>query len=224
MVKRVLVIAAHPDDELLGVGGTLARHSARGDIVDIVIVCTGNLKHEQGTHANVRNEALEAAKHIGAASVEFLEFKDQGLDEYPITDVVIALEKAVTSCKPNIVYLQHGGDVNRDHQILFKAALVACRPTVEHIETVYSFSTLSSTEWGYPRNFTPDTWVDISDYLQTKLDAMACYKTELREWPHPRSLKGITVQAQHSGASVLMEAAEAFMTVRRVARRENYDF
>ena len=92
------------------------------------------------------------------------------------------------------------------------------------IEAVYCFSTLSSTEWGYPRDFIPDTWVDVSDYLQIKLDAMECYKTELRDWPHPRSLKGITVQAQHAGTSVLLEAAEAFMTVRRVIRRENDNF
>jgi LmbE family N-acetylglucosaminyl deacetylase len=117
-----------------------------------------------------------------------------------------------------VVYCQFGGDVNRDHQILFKAALVATRPTERYIDAVYAFDTASSTEWAYPRTFVPDTWVDITATLESKLAAMACYVSELREYPHPRSLPALEHRARAFGNQVCLDSAEVFMKVRRMYR------
>jgi LmbE family N-acetylglucosaminyl deacetylase len=116
------------------------------------------------------------------------------------------------------VYCQYGGDVNRDHELVFKAALVATRPTETCIEAVYAFDTASSTEWAYPRTFSADTWVDIADTLDAKLAAMACYESEVRDYPHPRSLEALRIRAHAWGNQHCLQAAEAFMTVRRTLR------
>src|SRR6266496_1573616 len=165
MAKRVLVIAAHPDDELLGCGGTVALHTQRGDAVVSVIACEGET--------------------LGVRDVRQLGFPDQRLDTITLTELISPIEQIVREIRPSIVYGQYGGDVNRDHELLFKALLVATRPTEPYIETVYAFDTASSTEWGYPRSFVPDTWIDISATLETKIAAMACYESEVRPYPHP---------------------------------------
>src|SRR5207237_1356255 len=113
---------------------------------------------------------------------------------------------------------QHGGDVNRDHELLFKAALVATRPSEHCIGAVYAFDTASSTEWAYPRSFVPDTWVDISETLETKIAAMACYESEVRPYPHPRSLDALRNRARAWGNQTCLEAAEVFLTVPRTSR------
>ena len=124
----------------------------------------------------------------------------------------------VRKFQPNLVYCQYGGDVNRDHELLFKALLVATRPTEQCIRAIYAFDTASSTEWAFPRTFVPDTWVDISSTLEVKLEAMACYRSELREYPHPRSLDALRYKAKAWGNQVCLDAAEVFMTVRSVFR------
>jgi LmbE family N-acetylglucosaminyl deacetylase len=121
----------------------------------------------------------------------------------------------VKEVQPQVVYCQWGGDINRDHQLLFQAALVATRPTACWVRAVYAFDTASSTEWAYPRTFTADTWVDISATLETKLAAMACYTSEVRPYPHPRSLDALRHRAFAWGNQQCLEAAEVFMTVRR---------
>jgi LmbE family N-acetylglucosaminyl deacetylase len=147
-----------------------------------------------------------------------LGFADQHVDVMTLTDVIAPLEKVVREVKPGIVYCQYGGDVNRDHQLIFKAALVAIRPTEAFIQSVYAFDTASSTEWAYPRSFNADTWVDISATLDTKLAAMACYHSELREYPHPRSLDALRHRARAWGNQHCVDAAEVFMTIRRTLR------
>jgi LmbE family N-acetylglucosaminyl deacetylase len=136
----------------------------------------------------------------------------------PLLDVIAPLEGVVREVRPQIVYCQFGGDANRDHEILFRALLVATRPVERSIEGVYAFDTASSTEWGYPRAFLPDTWVDISATLEQKLAAMACYESEVREYPHPRSLEALRFRAKAWGNQNCVDAAEVFMTVRRTLR------
>lgn len=216
--KNVLVIAAHPDDELLGVGGTIALHANAGDRVTCVVVAAGNLKHDENGEKGVYSQAQRAASVLGADKIKLLDFPDQGLDQFSLVDIITPLEKIVETVRPNVVYLQYGYDINRDHQILFQAALVATRPMEQYIEAIFAFNTVSSTEWAYPRSFVPDTWVDISTTLERKIEAMACYETELRDWPHPRSLHSLRVKAQSAGSQVVSEAAESFMTIRRVLR------
>jgi LmbE family N-acetylglucosaminyl deacetylase len=216
--KRVLVIAAHPDDEVLGCGGTIALHVKAGDRVTTVIVCEGESLRYASMACDLSADTMRAARTLGTDDVRLLQFGDQRLDAIPLTDLIIRLEAIVREVRPHVVYCQYGGDVNRDHELLFKALLVATRPTEDAIEGIYSFDTASSTEWAYPRSFVPDMWVDISETLETKLAAMACYQTETREYPHPRSLQGLNYRARAWGNQSCLDAAEVFMTIRRVIR------
>jgi LmbE family N-acetylglucosaminyl deacetylase len=218
MDSRVLVIAAHPDDELLGCGGTVALHADRGDQVTSVIVCEGESLRYGSGGVGQRGHVREAASVLGVTDVRPLGFPDQRLETVPLTDIITPLTEIVREVQPHIVYCQFGGDVNQDHQLLFKALLVATRPTEPSIETVLAFDTASSTEWAYPRQFVPDTWVDISATLERKVQAMRCYESELREYPHPRSLEGLRNKARGWGNQVCVDAAEVYMTVRRVLR------
>ena len=217
-MKRVLVIAAHPDDELLGCGGTVALHAAQGDEVTAVIVCEGESLRYGEDGVGQSDHIQAAGKVLGMKEVRTLKFPDQKLDTFTLTDIITPLEKLVDEVQPHVVYSQYGGDINRDHELLFKAVLVATRPMEEFIEAVYAFDTASSTEWAYPRTFIPDTWVDITSTLQKKLDAMACYKSEVRDYPHPRSLESLEHRAASWGNQCMMNSAEVFMTVRRTIR------
>ena len=212
----VLVVAAHPDDEVLGCGGTVALHTGRGDRVWSLIACEGESMRYDDAHQAEQTEAARTV--LGVERVVALGLPDQRLDTLSLVDIITPLERVVDELRPQIIYCHHGGDINRDHQLLFEALLVATRPNREHIRAVLSFDTASSTEWGHPRSFVPDTWVDVTATLETKLAAMACYERELREWPHPRSLEGLRAKAHAWGAQVNAEAAEVFMTVRRVSR------
>jgi len=171
--RRVLVVATHPDDEVLGCGGTLALHAARGDRIWVVIACEGESARDE---ARNHTEQTERARLVlGIERVINFNFPDQKLDTLSLLSVIGPLEEVVNQLQPQVVYCHHGGDINRDHQLLFQALMVATRPTVACIEAIYAFDTASSTEWGYPRTFVPDTWVDISASLPQKLEAMACY-------------------------------------------------
>ncbi len=218
--KRVLVIAAHPDDELLGCGGTVALHVRRGDRVRSVIVCEGESLRGVQQSSDGLHHANAAAQVLGVEALQILGFPDQKIDTLTLTELITPIEKVIADFRPEIIYCQYGGDVNRDHELLFKAVLVATRPTEEFISAVYAFDTASSTEWAYPRSFVPDTWVDISSTLSQKLKAMSCYESELRAYPHPRSLQGLEYKARAWGNQCCMDAAEVFMTVRRCFRRD----
>ncbi|HYW27126.1 MAG TPA: PIG-L deacetylase family protein [Terriglobales bacterium] len=216
--QSVLVIAAHPDDELLGCGGTVALHALAGDRVTCVIVCEGESLRYGPDGVGQRSHMGCAARRLGVHDVRLLGFPDQRLDTICQLDVIQRIEEVVRDVRPRTVYCQHGGDVNRDHQLVFQAALVATRPTESSVEAVYAFDTASSTEWGYPRTFVPDTWIDIGSTLETKVEAMACYRSEVRRYPHPRSLQALRDRAHAWGVQACLEAAEVFMTIRRVVR------
>jgi LmbE family N-acetylglucosaminyl deacetylase len=214
----ILTIAAHPDDEVLGCGGVLALHARRGDAVTVVIACEGESHRYGPGGVGQAGHVRRAARTLGVGDVRQLGFPDQALDTLRLTEIIAPLERVVREVRPRVVYCQFGGDVNRDHHLLFQAALVATRPTEGFLEAVLAFDTASSTEWAYPRTFIPDTWVDIAATLDVKLAAMACYESELRPYPHPRSLKALEHRARALGNQVCLDAAEVFMTVRRIAR------
>jgi len=221
MGRSVLVIAAHPDDEVLGCGGTVALHARAGDEVTAVIACEGeSLRYGPGGVGQAEH-SRRAAEMLGLKQARQLGFPDQRLDTLSLLDLIAPLERAVREVRPAVVYCQFGGDANRDHELLFRATLVATRPLEPFLEAVYAFDTASSTEWGYPRSFVPDTWVDISATLEQKLCAMACYESEVRPYPHPRSLEALRHRAHAWGSQCCMEAAEVFMTVRRTLRSDH---
>jgi LmbE family N-acetylglucosaminyl deacetylase len=212
---RILVVAAHPDDELLGCGGTLALHARAGHSVTAVI---GSGGRSTATDTYSALDPQRALKEIGVTDVRLLGLPDQQFETVPLTEIIGQLEAIVGEIRPTIIYTHHYGDINADHGRLFSAVLVVSRPTDPGIKAVYSFDTASSTEWGYPQTFVPDTWVDITETLDSKLAAMASYEAELREYPHPRSLEALRHRAEAHGNRCYLEAAEAFMTVRRVVR------
>lgn len=216
--RSVLVIAAHPDDEILGCGGTIALHTDAGDRVTALLACEGESLRYGPEGVGQRANTFAAAAKLGVTDVRLLNFPDQRLDSFTLTDLITPIEKVVQEVQPAVIYCHWGGDINRDHKILFEATLVATRPVERFIEAVYAFDTASSTEWGYPREFVPDTWVDVTTTIEKKLSAMACYESELRAFPHPRSLQALRHRAAAWGNQCCMHFAEVFVTVRRTIR------
>ena len=212
--KPALVIAAHPDDEILGCGGTVALLTKQGKPVHSLIVCEGeSLRYEGDAGQTLAIE--RAAATLGVTKVHHLKMADQKLDMLNLVEIITPIEAVIREIQPDLILTQYGHDVNRDHELLFKAVLVATRPTETGIREVLAFDTASSTEWAYPRSFQPDTWVDIDSVLEQKLEAMAHYKSELREYPHPRSLKALEHRARSWGNQHCLDAAEVYMTIRR---------
>ena len=216
-MSRVLVVAAHPDDELLGIGGTILKHTLRGDTVRAIIMCEGeSLRYTKDV--GQRRATEEAADILGIEKIYRLDYPDQKLDTYTLTDLISPLEKISEEFRPDTIYCQSACDANRDHKILFEAALIAFRPIDAWVKEFYTFYTVSSTEWGYPRSFVPDTWIDISDVLENKIKAFECYTSEVRAYPHPRSSEALKNEAHFWGNQCCMDAAEVLMTVRRIIR------
>ena len=216
-MSKVLVVAAHPDDELLGIGGIVKKHTNSGDNVRTIIMCEGeSLRYEKDVGQNVAKK--EAAKILGVEKVYSFGYPDQKLDTYTLTEIVNPLERISEKYRPDIVYCQSGCDANRDHKILFEAANIAFRPTSEWVKEFYGFYTASSTEWGVPRNFIPDTWIDITDVLEDKIKAFEKYQSEVRAYPHPRSSDALRFQSYFWGNQCCMNAAEVLMTIRRIFR------
>jgi LmbE family N-acetylglucosaminyl deacetylase len=217
--KSVLVIAAHPEDEILGPGGTLRRHVLDGDTVHALIVCEGESMRYQGHEVSLADHARKAAEIIGFASIELLGFRDQHLETVALTELITPLEKKMHQTTPQLVYTHFHGDLNRDHQIVAEAASVATRPLETYIEEVLGFETASSTEWSPVQRFAPSHFVEISSTLDEKLRAMSCYPSEVRRSPHPRSLESLRSRASYWGSCVLVSAAEAFVVYRRIRRQ-----
>lgn len=216
-MKKVLVIAAHPDDELLGCGGTIKKHTNQGDEVTSVIVCEGESLRYHRTVG--QSEAMkQAANLLGLKEVKLIGYPDQKLDTMSLTDIIKPLEAISEQIKPDIVYCQFGGDINLDHQLVFQAANVTFRPVNTWVKEFYAFYTVSSTEWAFPQSFFPDTWIDISATLNEKLQAFQCYTSEVRNYPHPRSVEALKNVAMFYGNQCCMKAAEPFVTIRRVVR------
>ncbi len=226
--KKVLVIAAHPDDEVLGCGGTITRHADSGDQVQILIVAEGSTSRQQERdRAQVRNElsalaqaAQTAGSILGAAGVDLLDLPDNRLDSLDRLDLIKRIEECVERHQPDCVYVHHAGDVNVDHRRLHEAVVTACRPTPGHVvKRLLSFEVASSTEWqppGSAQAFQPNWFVDISDQWERKREALLAYATEMRNWPHARSLDAVEHLARWRGAQVGVEAAEAFFLLRQL--------
>lgn len=214
---RALVVAAHPDDEILGVGGTIARHVDSGDYVNIAIMATGAMARGDASLHDVdllKSAARSAAEVLGAKSPTFFDFPDNRLDSVELIEVVRSLEALVAQVDPEIIYTHNRSDLNIDHEVTHRAVLTACRPKPgSNVKSIYCFETLSSTEWGnFAANmpFEPQRFVDISAYLDTKLRALEFYHAEMAPFPHPRSPEAVRSLAMLRGSSAGLLAAEAF--------------
>ncbi|MEP6892432.1 MAG: PIG-L deacetylase family protein [Gaiellaceae bacterium] len=218
-MTRVLVIAAHPDDEVLGMGGTIARHADSGDAVRIVCVTDGSSTQYPGDpeiRVQKEAEARRAAGELGVSDYVHLDLPDMRLDTLPHVEINTVIETQIRDFGPQVLYTVHP-DVNRDHQALFDSVAVATRPTPEQVvRRVLTYAPTSSIEWtpGALNWFVPNWLVDISPTLDRKLAAFAHYETERREYPHPRSERAIRAAAEFYGASRGCEYAEPFVLVR----------
>jgi len=218
---KILVIATHPDDEVLGCGGAMARHAAGGDTVHVLVVTRGAPGvYPEKQVEQLRKELAAAHSVLGVAAAHFLDFPAPRLDTVPSHELADAIGGVFRAVRPDSVLLPHRGDLHADHRAVHNAALVAARPNGElRISTLLSYETLSETEWGTPAPgevFVPTVFMDIAKYLERKLEAMVCYHSQLREFPHPRSREAIEALARLRGSSAGCAAAEAFMLIREI--------
>lgn len=223
MKNKLLIIAAHPDDEVLGCFGTAARLIKEG--FEAYTLILGEGKTSRGEQANasdfqqemdiLEQECLKANELIGVKEVFRSHFADNRFDSANLLDIVKAVEKVVAKIQPNVLFAHYERDLNIDHQLAFKAALTATRALKgQSVREFYSFEVVSSTEFNYPLSFCPNCYFDISATLQDKLNAMSLYKSELCEFPHPRSLENIELNAKYHGVRVGVSYAEAFVGIR----------
>ena len=225
-MDTILVIAAHPDDEVLGCGGTIARLTSECNNVFTLILGEGvtsrdrkrDLSKRENEIAELKKQAENANRILGVKKVYTFDFPDNRFDSVPLLDIIKTIEETKDGFKPDIVFTHHIGDLNIDHQVTFKAVMAACRPAIgESVKEIYSFEIPSSTEWNEPSSLTyfmPDYFVDVNKSLDIKINALKEYETELRDFPHPRSLKAVELNAEQWGVKMGFEAAEAFKTVR----------
>lgn len=228
-MRNVLIVAAHPDDELLGVGGTVRRLTNEGVCVRAVILAEGLTSRgdkrtdtSQSELEELKKDACAAAKEVGYMSIDFCGFPDNRMDEADLLDVIKVISRFVEKYRPDTIFTHHHGDLNIDHQRTCEAVLTACRPVGDYcVERIYAFETPSSTEWNYRYDepFCPNVFFDVTDTLEAKIRGMACYRTESAEYPHPRSGKALRALGQYRGNSVGFDLAEAFMLLREMRPR-----
>lgn len=215
---RVLVISAHPDDEVIGAGGTIARHAARGDEIHWCVVTQGySPPWPEETLASTRRQILEVQRFFRVRHTYFCGFPTVKLNTVPSMEIASSLQKIVEEARPEVVYAPPMTDLNLDHGIVCEAALVAVRPLPGClVRRVLCYEIVTTARFG-PVPFMPNVFVDISDYLSDKLEAMSLYRTELRPFPHPRSLEGIRLFSQERGLSIGVGAAECFQLIREIS-------
>lgn len=224
MNKIILAIVAHPDDEILGLGATLIKHTEAGDAVYCLILGEGAMARvgvSQKKLKSLKLQAAEAGKIIGFKKIFFSGFPDNQFDSLPLLKISKEVEKHLEKIKPDIVYTHFDGDLNIDHQLTCRAVLTACRPCNENGPgEIYAFETLSSTEWQSKnkKQFKPTVYVDVEKAINKKIEAFKKYKLEIRPYPHPRSPEGIKILAQYRGLESGLRLAEAFCLLRKIVK------
>lgn len=226
---NILVVAAHPDDEILGVGGTVAKSAERNNKVYALILGQGQMSrinangHESEILASLKEDCRRAAKTVGYEDIFFEDFPDNRFDSVDLLDIAKKIENYVEKLRPSVIYTHHAGDLNIDHELTYRAVLTATRPMAgQPVKEIYAFETVSSTEWNFAygdKAFSPNVFVPLTEgQLNKKLSAMKEYKTELRDFPHPRSLEMLRANAIHYGGVIGTEYAEAFEAVRIISQ------
>lgn len=219
-MKKVLVIAAHPDDEILGIGGTVRKHYDSGDEVYAVILGEGMTSRKNSTKDKLNalhRDTLKAAEVIGYEEVYFDNFPDNRFDTVALLDVIQTIERYIDKINPEIIYTHHDKDLNIDHEITYRAVMTATRPFGKcAVKKIYTFETPSSTEWQFNQAFKPNVFIDIEDTIEYKLKAMAHYESELRPYPYPRALKSLRIISERWGTVVGKKNVEALRLIRSV--------
>lgn len=227
MNPRILVVCAHPDDEVLGCGGTIARLAREGAEVHVAILGEGETsrapRRENADRQSVealRERSRRATAAMGAKELHSHELPDNRFDTVPLLDIVKLVEGLVDRLQPRVIYTHHGGDLNIDHALVHRAVLTATRPLVgAPVKEIFAFEVPSSTEWAFQSLepvFRPTVYADISDTMEVKLEAMQCYDSEMRPFPHPRSAEALRAIARRWGSVSGLEYAEAFSLVRSI--------
>jgi LmbE family N-acetylglucosaminyl deacetylase len=213
-MQKILVIASHPDDEILGLAGTLRKHVLAGNEVYCLILGEGAICRETES-GNLVKQSREAAKIIGFRGVQFECLPDNEFDTIPLLEICRIVERHVKEICPNTVYTHFRGDLNIDHRLTYQAVITACRPGCSTAKEIYCFETPSSTEWTFDGSFKPNIFVEVDEIeLSRKFAALKCYETEIREFPHPRSIRALRARAEYWGQVAGAEYAEAFELVR----------
>jgi N-acetylglucosamine malate deacetylase 1 len=219
--KNVLIIAPHPDDEILGCGGTMHLLASKGYNIYVLIVTKGDPEiFPEERIKKVREEALDAHRILNVKETRFLEFIAPNLDLESRAQISRSIEKIIKEFDIQILFLPHRGDIHHDHRIVFESALVAARPVKDcPVKCIYSYETLSETEWAAPfasETFIPNVFFCIENNLDVKLNAFQCYKTQVKIFPGSRSVEAIKALAVFRGVTIGKKAAESFMLIREI--------
>ncbi len=219
-MKKILVVCAHPDDETLGMGGTIALHTQKNENVFVLIVSEGESARGEKISkiAQRKKQSENACKLLGVKKIKFLDYEDQKLDTVPLSELSQKIETVIKDWKPNVVYTHFWNDINQDHRQVYEATSIAVRPLPKSkISQFIVFETPSSTEWGSKKkSFSPNLFIDVTKVIKKKLQAFTKYKNEVMPYPHPRSKKSVINRARFWGNSVGLEFAESFMIVRDI--------
>ena len=218
---KVLVVAPHPDDEILGCGAQIKKHISKGHSVNVLVMTRGSSKCYSDEQIQiVRSEALKAHEYLGVEKTIFKNFNAPELDSYPISEIANEILSVIKMLGCELMYIPHRGDIHNDHYIIYKACLVAGRPVSSNsIKEIRVYETVSETEWAAPYGddaFIPHLFSDVTEYFSAKLEAMSYFKSQLRDFPNPRSLQNLEALSKYRGSTVGVERAEAFMLVRRI--------
>ena len=228
---NVLVFAPHPDDEVLGCGGTIARYIKEGNVVYVCVVTSGfppiyekdyQIAKENGWPHFQYPDIMKAHNLLGIKETFFIKFPTVMLETVPRYELNGKINELIQELKPEVVFVPHFGDMQRDHALVSEAVMVAVRPKYDGtVRYVYSYETLSETEWNIPHasnTFIPNTFVDIDPYLEKKIEAIKCFSTQICEFPNPRSAEAVEALARLRGSTMGAKAAEAFSLIREYRR------
>lgn len=218
-MTNILVLGAHPDDESLGLGGTIAQHTKNGDNVNLIIFATGQYQRDEDGKGILRRrkQCEKASQILGINNVEFCNYSDQKLEFVSLTELVGIIEDAIKKFKIDVIYTHFWGDMNQDHRRIYEATLIAIRPTKNKITSVICYETPSSTDNIFAENnFNPNYFVNVKKVLKTKERAISQYKNEISEFPHTRSLESLKNRSKYWGSKINIEYAEAFVKIREI--------
>ena len=224
--KNILVIASHPDDEVLGCGGTLYNLKKKGAKISAIFLSDGESSRKNSKINKLiierKNQAVKAGRLLGIKKIIFGNFPDNSMDSVPLLKIIQFIEKHIKVIRPDTIFTHFESDLNVDHQITSKAVITACRPIKKQsVKSILFFEILSSSEWNISiknKSFKPNYFVDIAKSIKFKIKALKYYKREMRRWPHPRSIEGVKLLSKTRGSSVGLSHAEAFILGRHVEK------